>query len=87
MATKWKNTVKKIQGFLKLHLTQEIYILGALLLFIGAALFYSVIVYRTWHITAEAIFLGVLGKSVYGSRSDHYFQRTAETAVRRYVDA
>ena len=67
MATKWKNTVKKIQGFLKLHLTQEIYILGALLLFIGAALFYSVIVYRTWHITAEAIFLGVLGNLFMGA--------------------
>ena len=67
MATKWKNTNKKIQGFLKLHLTQELYILGALLLLVGVALFYSVIVYRTWHITAEAIFLGVMGNLFLGA--------------------
>lgn len=61
MAIKWKSTVKKIPGFLKLHWTQVKYVLGALLLAFSVWLFYVVIVYRTWHTTGDTIFFGLLG--------------------------
>lgn len=67
MATKWKNTAKKIQGFLKLHWTQVKYILGAILVLIGIMFFWTVIVYRTWHITEETVFLGIMGNLFLGA--------------------
>lgn len=67
MATKWKNTAKKIQGFLKLHWTLVKYILGAILVLVGIAFFWSVIIYRTWHITEETVFLGILGNLFMGA--------------------
>lgn len=67
MATKWKNTAKKIQGFLKLHWTLVKYILGAILVLVGIMFFWTVIIYRTWHITEETVFLGVLGNLFLGA--------------------
>lgn len=67
MATKWKNTAKKIQGFLKLHWTLVKYILGAILVLAGIMFFWTVIIYRTWHITEETVFLGVLGNLFLGA--------------------
>ena len=67
MATKWKNTAKKIQGFLKLHWTLVKYILGAILVLVGIIFFWSVIIYRTWHITEETVFLGILGNLFLGA--------------------
>lgn len=67
MATKWKNTAKKIHGFLKLHWTQVKYILGALLLVLGVWMFYVVIAYRTWHTTGDTVFFGILGNLFLGA--------------------
>lgn len=67
MATKWKNTAKKIQGFLKLHWALVKYILGAILVLVGIMFFWTVIIYRTWHITEETVFLGVLGNLFLGA--------------------
>ena len=67
MATKWKNTAKRLQGFVKLHWTQTKYILGALLLIPGVWMFYVVIVYRTWHTTGDTIFFGILGNIFVGT--------------------
>lgn len=67
MATKWKNIIKKIPGFLKLHWTQVKYVLGALFVLAGIMFFWAAIVYRTWHITEETVFLGVLGNLFMGA--------------------
>ena len=66
MATKWKNIILKIPGFLKLHWTQVKYVLGALFVLDGLMFFWAAIVYRTWHITEETVFLGVLGNLFMG---------------------
>ena len=67
MATKWKNTAKRLQGFVKLHWTQTKYILGALLLILALWMFYVVIIYRTWHTTGDTIFFGILGNLFAGT--------------------
>ncbi len=67
MATKWKNTAKRLQGFVKLHWTQMKYILGALLLILGVWMFYVAIIYRTWHTTGDTIFYGIVGNIFIGT--------------------
>ena len=67
MATKWKNTAKRLQGFVKLHWTQTKYILGALLLILALWMFYVVIIYRTWHTTGDTIFYGIVGNIFIGT--------------------
>lgn len=67
MATKWKNTAKRLQGFVKLHWTQTKYILGALLLILGVWMFYVAIIYRTWHTTGDTIFYGIVGNIFIGT--------------------
>ncbi len=67
MATKWKNTAKKIQGFLKIHWTQAKYILAALLLLLAVWMFYVIIAYRTWHTTGDTLFFGILGNLFLGA--------------------
>lgn len=67
MATKWKNTAKRLQRFVKLHWTQVKYVLGALLLVLSVWLFYVIIVYRTWHTTGDTIFFGILGNIFVGT--------------------
>ena len=87
MATKWKNTAKRLQGFVKLHWTQTKYILGALLLILALWMFYVVIIYRTWHTTGDTIFYGIVGNIFIGTRRLYDRQHTAEADVRRHVDA
>ena len=67
MATKWKNTAKRLQGFVNLHWTQTKYILGALLLLLALWMFYVVIIYRTWHTIGDTIFFGILGNLFAGT--------------------
>ena len=78
MATKWKNTAKRLQGFVKLHWTQTKYILGALLLILALWMFYVVIIYYI---------LRDIGKPLCGNRRMCCRQHSAEAGVRRYVDA
>lgn len=67
MAIKWKNTAKRLHGFVKLHWTQTKYILGAIFLVLGVWMFYVVIIYRTWHTTGDTIFFGILGNIFVGT--------------------
>lgn len=64
MVTKWKNTVHKGISFLKAN---RVYVLRSVLVFIALMIFYSIIVYRSWHPTAETIFFGVLANSLLGA--------------------
>ena len=67
MATKWKNTAKRLQGFVKLQWTQTKYILGALLLILGVWMFYVAIINRTWHTTGDTLFYGYVGRISIGT--------------------
>ena len=52
---------------MKLHLTNVTYVTGAALLLAGVFSLYVVIIYRTWHITAETVFFGVIGNLFLGA--------------------
>lgn len=67
MDTKWKDTVKKIPAFLKLHWAYVTYILGAIFVIVGVVFFYTLIVYRSWHPTEEAVFFGIMGNLFFGA--------------------
>ena len=67
MDTKWKDTVKKIPAFLKLHWAYVTYILGAIFVIVGVVFFYTLIVYRSWQPTEEAVFFGIMGNLFFGA--------------------
>ena len=95
MAIKWKSTVKKIPGFLKLHWTQVKYVLGALLLALSVSAFAGaqcVVVLRGHCIPYMAYdrrydIFRIIGKSLRWGGADAFVPYPAGPPVRRAVDA
>lgn len=63
MATKWKNIIKRIKGFLKKFWKL---LLGIIFIIIGLIFFYGLIAYREYHPTEEALFFGMVGNIFLG---------------------
>lgn len=63
MVTKWKNIIKKFAVFCKRCGT---ILIGTISLILGLPYLYSVVAYRKYHPTAEALFFGIMGNILLG---------------------
>ena len=71
MDTKWKNIKLKAKGFLeKCWMSSTgiaVKLFCLVLVGFGAAFWYSIVAYRTYHPTGESLFFGILGNVLFGA--------------------